>query len=117
MPERPLQPVAHPRLISRTLVEKSSLDHSIERYRLCDLLAVEAAVLNEDFVGMHPGHDHARQEDSWAVAFERVRIDARTLGHRLQADPEFRHEVEVRMISDQREHKIVLERHNALRRF
>src|SRR5947209_3092548 len=45
--------------------------------RLGDLLAVEAAIFNEDLIRMHPGHDHARQVNALALALERLWIGAR----------------------------------------
>src|SRR5580700_9962731 len=45
--------------------------------RLGDLLSVKTAILDENLVGVHPGHDHASQENARAVAFERIGIGAR----------------------------------------
>ena len=42
--------------------------------RLGDFLAVEAAVLDEDLVGVHPGHQHSRQIHPLAIALQRLRI-------------------------------------------
>ena len=42
--------------------------------RVGDLLAVKAAVLDEDLVGVHPGDDDTGQIDTLALAFERLGI-------------------------------------------
>ena len=41
------------------------------RDRLGDLGTVEAAVFDEDFVGVHAGHEYSRQVDSCAGALQR----------------------------------------------
>src|SRR5215472_4809976 len=64
---------------------------------LGDFLAVKAAVFDEDLVGMHSGNDHPRQEDTGSIAFERIRIRARALTHRVQSDAERRQELEIGM--------------------
>jgi len=39
---------------------------------------VEAAVLDEDFVGVHAGYDYTGQVDTFALAFESLGIRAWT---------------------------------------
>src|SRR5579863_4215296 len=43
-----------------------------------DRFSVEAAVLDENLVGVHSGDDDAGEVDAGAAAFKRLRIDART---------------------------------------
>ncbi len=55
---------------------------------LGDLLAVEAAVFDENLVGVHAGDDHAREIHPLAVAFQSLRIGARLLRLRIETDAE-----------------------------
>ena len=75
------------------------------------LLAVEAAVLDEDLVGVHSGDDHARQIHSLALAFERFGIRVRASASPARSVIPMRvQELEVGTVAGHREHEIILER-------
>src|ERR1017187_10396603 len=72
-----------------------------------DQFAVEAAILNEDFVGLGAGDDDTRHIDSRHVRLQSLGIayGAQLLGRQLDANAA--QEVVVRMVSGEREDKIV----------
>ena len=55
-------------------------------YCLGDLASVKAAILDENFVGVHAGHEHAGQVDTLPLAFERIGVRIRALGLGLECD-------------------------------
>ena len=52
---------------------------SFAQCRRLSELAVEAAIFDEDLVGVHAGDDHASQVNTCALAFQRLRVRARPL--------------------------------------
>src|SRR5438067_1135585 len=82
-----------------------------------DEFAVEAAVLDEDFVGALAGYDDASEVDAGNVGFERGRVAewAARVGL-VQCDAEALDELEVRVVAGEREDEVVANRERAGRR-
>src|SRR5438045_1794404 len=74
------------------------------RQGLNDLLSVEAPVFDKYLAGMPPSDDHASQMNPRHIAFERVWIERRFAGFRIEPHPQALNKREVRMIARQREH-------------
>src|SRR5258708_2478064 len=80
-----------------------------------DLLAVEAAVLNENFVGAGAGNNYACHIYSGDIAFERHRIADRTALIFGKLDAHAAQEVIVRVVANQGHDEVVLQAHVAAR--
>ena len=63
---------------------------------------MEAAVFDEDLVGVHAGDNDAGEIDALTVALQRAGIGVRTLGDGIEADAVGGHELKVRPVADQR---------------
>src|SRR4051812_20855709 len=68
-----------------------------------DLLAVEAAVFDENFAGVISADHDTGEINSRHITFVRLRIDGRLIGLRVEVDPELAQEREIRMITRKRE--------------
>ena len=83
----------------------------------CDELAVEAPVLDKDFVGALAGDDYTGEIDAGDVAFERGRITDRTTIVRLvQRNAEVFDEVEIGMVTGESEDKLIRDGYNTIGR-
>ena len=69
-----------------------------------DLAAVEAAVFDEDFAGVHSADDYTRDVNARHVAFEAFGIRLRFFRYRVEADSLLLEKFEVGMIAGHREH-------------
>src|SRR5438876_371271 len=74
------------------------------RQGLNNLLSVEAPVFDKYLAGMPPSDDHASQMNPRHIAFERVWVERRFAGFRIEPHPQALNKREVRMIARQREH-------------
>src|SRR5204862_6050233 len=72
------------------------------RQGLNNLLSVEAPVFDKYLAGMPPSDDHASQMNPQHIAFERVWIERRFAGFRIEPHPQALNKREVRMIARQR---------------
>ena len=75
-----------------------------------DQVAVKSAIFDENFVGVHAGHNDSGEINSRARAFQRVRVGTRALRVRLQRDSGSIQELQVRPVSYQREDEVVRDR-------
>ena len=69
-----------------------------------DLAAVEAAVFDEDFAGVHSAYHDARDVNSGDIAFEAFGIRLRFFRYWVEADSLLLEKFEVGMIAGHREH-------------
>src|ERR1700685_2536982 len=76
-----------------------------------NLLAMKAAVLDEDFVGTRPRDDHPSNVDSGDVAFERHWIADRTALLLRKFNAHAAQKIVVRVVANQSQHKVVLQAH------
>ena len=74
-----------------------------------DLLAVKAAVFDEDFVGIHARDDDAGEINSRHVAFQSFRIALGTMGYGVNFHANIAEEAKIGMVSGERENKIVIQ--------
>src|SRR5262249_15672846 len=75
------------------------VEHALPGHGGDDLTAVEAAVFDEDFAGVHPAYHHARDVDAWHVAFEAFGIRLRLPGDRIETNSLPLEKLEVGMIA------------------
>src|SRR5580700_11531041 len=87
--------------VSRRAIPKPRLRLQLTLQVVCDLLAVEAAIFDEDFVGARACHNHARHVNSANIAFERHRIAHRTALLLRQFNPHTAQKIVVRVVTDQ----------------
>src|ERR1700676_4300784 len=78
--------------------------HPLRRERLDNLLSVKPPVLNENLSRVPPANHHARQVNSRNVALQRVRIERRLAGNRIEMHSQVLDELEIRMISSEGEY-------------
>src|SRR5205085_1871919 len=83
-------------------------DHGANRFG--DHLSVKAAVLDENLVGVHPRHQHARQVNTLAITFERFRVGIWPARFGIESDPVCLEKSDVGMVSGHGEDKIVAQR-------
>src|ERR1700684_1377825 len=76
---------------------------------LCDLTAVETAILNENFVGPRTSDDYSSEVETGYVALQRLRIAGRTAVHAFHADAERGQKIKVGMVSRQRKDVVLLQ--------
>src|SRR5579864_7610516 len=73
---------------SAAVKTRSGISSEPRRDRFGNLLAVEAAILDENFVGVHSRDNDASEVDAFALAFECLGVGTRTLGLLVQRDAE-----------------------------
>ena len=73
-----------------------------------NLLAVEAAVFDEDFVGIHARDDDAGEIDSRYVAFQGFGVAPGTMGGRVNFHANIAEEAKIGMVAGERENKVVI---------
>src|ERR1039458_4966494 len=72
-----------------------------------DLLAVEAAVLDENLVRIHPGDNDSGQIDAGYVALQSLRVTLGTVRLRIDFHARLAEEVEIRVVAREGKDKIV----------
>src|SRR5580700_3813790 len=64
-----------------------------------DLLAVKAAIFDENFAGVDPADDHAGEIQTGNIALERLRIESGFIGLRIELHAELAQEIEIGMVA------------------
>src|SRR5579864_4739292 len=72
-----------------------------------DELAVEASILDEDFIGARAGHDYTRHVDSRHIALQRLRVANRAALLRRKLNSHAGQEVVIGVVAGHGENKIV----------
>ena len=71
-----------------------------------NLLAVEAAVFNENFAGMVSADHHSGDENSGDIALMGLRVHGGLVRFRIERDSQRAQKLEIRMVSRQRKNLI-----------
>src|ERR1039457_7027715 len=77
-------------------------------------MPVQAAILNEDFIGARTGHNHSSQVDARHIALQRLRVADRQPVVAFEAHTQLAQKVEVGVVASHGKDKIVLDRLAAL---
>src|ERR1700676_236690 len=81
---------------------------------MCDLAAMEAAILNENFIGSHACNDHSSKVETGDIAFERLRITGRAAVLPLHAHTKSSQKIKVGMVPRQGKHVVVIDGNGTL---
>jgi hypothetical protein len=78
---------------------------------------MEAAVLNENFVGSRSGHNHAGEKNSRDVAFQCLLVASGLAVRALAGDAQRFEKIEIRVLAGEGKDEVIFQPPRSLRRF